>query len=449
MEPMERPPVGRTAAAATALALCAPVLFAAPALADDVPVVDYRVETPPVFNDENDADADDPAIWLNPRNDKHSLVISTAKEDGLYVHDLDGRELQHIPAPDAPGEDDRPGRLNNVDIVYGFELDGDEVDLAVVSDRGLDRLRVYEIDAKGGGRGRAPLRDVTDPDESPLVFSEDQDEVNEEFTAYGLTTWSDGDDHYAVASRSDGAALALLELDGEDGAVGYEHEAGIDLPTSFGLPDGSTWEPCVDPGELPVVEGMVVDAERGLLYAAYEQVGILRMPADLSEEPELVDTVQEFGVPAHYDPGTDECVAGEDPGFGGADLSADVEGLALYRAADGEGYLIASSQGSDAFVVYDRDPGTGNALVGSFRLGDPEGEDMVRHTDGIDVLNVPVGRFDDGLFVAQDGENQPDVTGPDGGVREQTNLKFARWDDIAAGFEPALTVDPRGWHPRR
>ncbi|WP_198659078.1 phytase [Nocardiopsis sp. FIRDI 009] len=436
---------GTPATAAALALLCVPAFGTAPAHADDVPVVEYRAETPPVYDDEG-ADADDPAIWLNPEDPDDSLVITTAKEDGLYVHDLDGRVLQHVPAPEAPGADDAVGRLNNVDVVYDFELDDDEVDLAVVSDRGRDRLRVYEIDAEAVTDGREPLTDVTDPDESPFVFSDDQDEVNEEFTAYGLTTWSDGDDHYAVVSKADGARLALLELDDEDDTVGYEHEAEIDLPTSFELPDGTTWEPCVDPGELPVVEGMVVDQEREILYAAYEQVGILRMPADLSAEPELVDTVREFGVPARYDAGTDECVAGEDPGFGGSLLSADAEGLALYRADDGEGYLIASSQGSDTFVVYDRDPDTGNAPLGSFRVG--RDDDMVGHTDGIEVLNVPMGRFDGGLFVSQDGANQPDEIGEDGEVREQTNFKFTPWDDIAVGFEPALSVDTDGWHPR-
>ncbi|MFE3457438.1 phytase [Nocardiopsis aegyptia] len=445
----ERRP-GARMAAVTALALCAPVLVGAPAGADeapaeDVPVVGHRVETPPVHADEG-GDADDPAIWVNPRHAARSLVLGTAKEDGMYVYDLGGRVLQHVPAPDAPGEGDSVGRLNNVNVLYDVEVDDEETDLAVVSDRGTDQLRVYEIDPSAATRGRAPLTEITDPDAAPFIFSADQEEVNEAFTAYGLAAWTEDDDAFAVVSKSDGARLALLELDEDDGAVGYEHAAEIDLPTSFELPDGTTWEPCTDPGELPVVEGMVVDEERDLLYAAYEQVGILRMPTDLSEEPVLVDTVREFGIPSRYDAATDECVEGEDPGFGGSLLSADVEGLALYRADDGEGYLLASSQGSDAFVVYDRDPGTGNAPVGSFRVGTRE--DTVVHTDGIEVLNVPLGRFRGGLFVSQDGENGPEEIGEDGEVREQTNFKFTRWEDIAAAFEPALTVDTDGWHPR-
>ncbi|WP_236572346.1 MULTISPECIES: phytase [unclassified Nocardiopsis] len=443
----ERGGTWMSGAGAMAVALGATVLGAVPAHAEEVPVVRYRVETPPVFNDDNDADADDPAIWVHPRRDAASLVITTAKEGGLYVHDLGGREVQHVAAPPAPGPGDAVGRLNNVDVVYGFELGGRRVDLAVVSDRGRDQVRVYAVDARAAARGRAPLTDVTDAEGAPFVFSADQAEVNEAFTAYGLTTWSDGEDVYAVVSRSDGARLALLRLVARGGAVGYEHVAQADLPTSFPLPDGSVWEPCVDPGELPVAEGLVVDAERGLLYVGYEQVGVLRMPADLSAAPELVDTVAEFGVPARYDAGADDCVQGEDPGFGGSLLSADVEGLALYRASDGEGYLIASSQGSDTFVVYDRDPGTGNAPLGSFRVGSRG--DMVSHTDGIEVLNVPVGRFRGGLFVSQDGENQPDAVGEDGEVREQTNVKFTRWEDIAAVFEPGLAVDTEGWHPRR
>jgi len=35
-------------------------------------------------------------------------------------------------------------------------------------------------------------------------------------------------------------------------------------------------------------------------------------------------------------------------------LTADVEGMAIYRGANGAGYLIVSSQGSSEFMVYER-----------------------------------------------------------------------------------------------
>src|SRR6201991_2151485 len=109
------------------LALLA-LLVAAPAAHAQVRAT---LETAPQFDDElgADADADDPAIWVNPLNRGGSLVIGTKKNAGLDVYDLNGRTLQSIPAS--------PGRFNNVDVVKGFKLAGKPRDLVVTSDRGL------------------------------------------------------------------------------------------------------------------------------------------------------------------------------------------------------------------------------------------------------------------------------------------------------------------------
>ena len=47
-------------------------------------------------------DADDPAIWLNSRNPRRSLVIGTAKDAGILVYDLSGRLVQAMLPPNAP-----------------------------------------------------------------------------------------------------------------------------------------------------------------------------------------------------------------------------------------------------------------------------------------------------------------------------------------------------------
>ncbi|MDX2291802.1 phytase [Streptomyces roseofulvus] len=132
------------------------------------------VETPVVYDDEagGSADADDPAVWVDPENPGRSIVIGTLKEAGLDVYGLDGRRLQHIAAPQAPHEDAKAGRFNNVDIVYGFDLDGEPTDLALVSDRGRDRVRAFAIDPAAVAAGKPPLKDVTAPDVTP-VFAAD------------------------------------------------------------------------------------------------------------------------------------------------------------------------------------------------------------------------------------------------------------------------------------
>src|SRR5690606_8122012 len=113
-----------------------------------------------------------------------SLVLAALKDAGLAVYDLNGARVQHISAPPAPGENDQPGRLNNVDVVYGLGglSRGRRTDLAVVTDRGRDQLRFYRIDPDADG---GPLVDVTAAG-LPFIFSADQEQVNEELTAYGV-----------------------------------------------------------------------------------------------------------------------------------------------------------------------------------------------------------------------------------------------------------------------
>ncbi len=401
-----------------------------PASGQSIPSVDPEVETPALFDDEagGNANGDDPAIWVHPSKSDKSLVVATAKEGGLYVYNLDAEQLQHLPAPAAPGPDDEGGRFNNVDVTYGF---GGR-DLAVVSDRGRDQLRIYAI-------AQGQLTDVTDP-AAPFVFNTTQPQVNDGETAYGLTTWKDSTGTYALVSRRHTTAIGLVKLlPKPNGKVGYQVVRTLNLPASFALPNGQSWTPCDEPGRTPQVEGMVVDQQTDVLYAAQEDVGIWRMRADLTGTPTLMDKVRDYGVPATYDPVTEECTPGVDPGYGGQHLSADAEGLTIYYRDDEKGYLLASSQGDNTFAAY-RKEGS-NAYLGQFRVGTHNGVDGVEHSDGSTVLNVPLGDFEEGMFIAHDGANTPAV--PD---RENTNFKFVGWEGIADGLD--LDIDTDGWDPR-
>jgi hypothetical protein len=108
----------------------------------------------------------------------------------------------------------------------------------------------------------------------------------------------------------------------------------------------------------------------------------------------------------------------------------------LYHAAGGTGYLIASSQGDNTFAVYQRQGN--NPYLFNFRIVDSGKTDGVSDSDGIEVISTGLGTaFSRGLFVAQDGSNA-------GGNQ---NFKFVRWEDIARGANPNLTIhstfDPR------
>jgi 3-phytase len=380
------------------------LLTAVPASAaprDPAPVLQTQAFVDDAGASPADADADDPAIWVHPRDPERSVVLGTLKEGGLAAFDLGARTLQLVPA--GPG-----GRFNNVDVVG---------DLAVVSDRGRDRVRVYRIDPAGSAAGAHVLRDVTDPAAAP-VFSASESEVDDQRTAYGLAAGRDprtGVRWVAVTRRHE-TRVALLRLaDRPGGTVGTEPVATVDLPSTFRLPDGSAWSPCEEPGERPQLEGSVLDGR--VLYTAQEDVGIWRIPLTPSGfgRPELVDRVRSFGVPQRWN--DDACVPdGPDPGYGGRWLTADAEGLAVAN-----GTLFASSQGDSRFVVYGRH-------VRDLRIVAGRGTDSVEHSDGSAISTAPLGRrFPHGLLVVHDGERRPAA-----GDLPTTGFAFVRLEDVLA-----------------
>ena len=96
-----------------------------------------------------------------------------------------------------------------------------------------------------------------------------------------------------------------------------------------------------------------------------------------------------------------------------------MEGLTIAYTSDGEGYLIASSQGNNTFAVYRRE-GT-NPYVKSFRIIAGEKIDEVTETDGIHVTTANLGpRFPKGVFIAQDGLDD----------KGKQNFKLVPWDSI-------------------
>lgn len=142
-------------------------------------------------------------------------------------------------------------------------------------------------------------------------------------------------------------------------------------------------------------EGCVVDDRTGLLYVAEEDVGLWRFAAD----------------PAA--PVTGTPIAQVD----GRTLFADAEGLALAPQGRTGGYLVASSQGDNAYTLY-RLPGV--TYAGRFRIdGGPI--DGTSETDGIELALGDFGPdYPRGLFVAQDGDNAP----------ETQNFKYVSWEKI-------------------
>lgn len=202
------------------------VLTTAPAAAADRPdPVRAQAETAANFDDDAGglADADDPAIWVHPAEPEHSIVVGTVKNGGLTVFDLNGRELQRVAAPPAPAPGTEAGRFNNVDILAGVRISGHTMDVAAVSDRGRDRLRIYAIDPRGARAGRSVLTDVTTTAPA-LVFSATEADVEQQRTAYGLALWADParGAPWVVVSRRHETRLGLFRLGaGPHGLIEY------------------------------------------------------------------------------------------------------------------------------------------------------------------------------------------------------------------------------------
>ena len=360
-------------------------------------------ETPVLYDDEEggNASGDDPAIWVHPEDSARSIVIVTAKEGGLRVYDVDSTKLQSLAATQAPRVDGVDGRYNNVDLAYGMSLEGETVDVAVVSDRYNDQLRFYVVDPAGADAA-TPLREVTAA-EQEFLFNPDREAVDEEHTAYGVAAWQPGDGStYAVVTQEGATTIATVRIVEQDDTLAYTDVEHLELPGSFPLPDGTTWVPCEEPGVQPQFEGVAVDQRNDVVYATQEDVGLWRIPLPLgTRKPVLLDRVADFGIHDSWNPETEECepIDPDATGFGGPNLVADAEGVDIYYGRGRTGYVIVSSQGDDRFAVYAT---TGwNRSLGTFRVAG-DGVDDVNGSDGLAVTNRVVGDHREGLLVTHD-----------------------------------------------
>jgi 3-phytase len=140
-------------------------------------------------------------------------------------------------------------------------------------------------------------------------------------------------------------------------------------------------------------EGCVIDPIAGSLYVGEEDVGIWRFP--IGSE------------------GAGELIARAD----GKQLVADVEGLAI--AFGPKRYLVASSQGDNAYTIYSLPD---HGYVGRFRIA-AGAVGATEETDGIELDTGSFGAdYPGGLFIAQDGENAP----------KGQNFKLVNWAEVKA-----------------
>ena len=143
-----------------------------------------------------------------------------------------------------------------------------------------------------------------------------------------------------------------------------------------------------------LVEGLVADESKGKIYIGQERKGIWELNAfpSLDSQKKLI-----FKKSKNFKP--------------------DFEGLALRDDGNGEGYLIASVQGSNGYLIIDR-----KSLLAKifFRIIDGDKIDGTKETDGIDVSSIKTSKFPNGFFIAQDDDND--------GLNQ--NFKLVDWNKI-------------------
>jgi len=217
------------------------------------------LETPPVAT-WGDA-ADDPAIWVNPRDPAKSVVIGTDKDIGLYVYDLDGKVLQLVP----------DGRMNNVDV---------RGDLVAASNRTDKTIALYRLDPATRKLARAgdPVpTGFADPyglcmyaDASgTYVFVNDKDGLYRQWritTAAGKTVAQQVRE-FNVGSMAEGCAA-----DDETGAL-YVNEEDVAIWRYSAKPDGGDARRKVDGVDGP--NGLVADLEAIEIWAGKDGKGYL------------------------------------------------------------------------------------------------------------------------------------------------------------------------------
>ncbi len=254
------------------------------------------------------------------------------------------------------------GRINNVDIRSDVTLNGNQISLVAGSERDSDEIRFFEVDPST--RGLRPVGSVS----SNLGVA-------------GLCLFRDPSNGRVSAFVGDSSgSIEQWELSTSGNSVSGTQVRTIRLDTT--------------------TEGCVVDDDNGYLYVSEEDKGIWRYPARAksAKEPVMIARTTENG---------------------GSHLQADIEGLAVWNGADRGGYLVASSQANDSFVVYDRLPP--NNYVATFQV-ESGTYDGVDHSDGIAITSADLGGlYGSGMFVVQDDTN---------GSKHQ-NFKLVSWADIA------------------
>ncbi len=259
------------------------------------------------------------------------------------------------------------GRLNNVDVRQGIDLGGAKVDLAVATRRDDNTMMLFSIAANG---------------ELSVAGS----------FATGLN------DIYGMCLYQPKAGGVEAFINDKDGTF-QQYKIGMNNG-KFGATLLRSFKVATQP------EGCVADDNSGRLFLGEERRGVWTTSADAAK-PDALSMVLPVG----------------------ANLAADVEGMAIYHGRNGApSYLVVSSQGDSSYVVLDAT--APYKVRGRFRVGFNlrAGVDGTSETDGLEVTSSNLGGpYAQGMLVIQDGYKRL----PDG----PQNFKYVAWGDVARALK--------------
>lgn len=308
-------------------------------------------------------DSDDPAFWVNRQNTAESMILGTDKggdapaSGGVYVFSLDGKIDR---AKSVTGLD----RPNNIDVAYDLPLAGGKTDIAVFTERGRNMIRVY----------RLPEMKPIDGGGIPVFPGE----IERSPMGIALYTRPSDGSIFAIVGRKSGPSGSYLwqyQLEGQpDGTV-----KGV-VVRKFGTYSGNK-----------EIESIAVDNELGFVYYSDEGVGVRKYHADPARQDN-----QQLAL------------------FATKGFAQDHEGISIYKANDGTGYILVSDQQANAFHVFSRNGTAAN----------PHDHQLIKivyvstdESDGSDVCNIPLNaQYPNGMFVAMSTDK---------------TFQFYRWEDIA------------------
>jgi 3-phytase len=262
------------------------------------------------------------------------------------------------------------GLINNVDV---RQSPARAHDIAVASNDQVNAISVFFIDRASGT--------VVHAGDIPTQTIE----------PYGICQGQEDGADLAGVTYKDGT-VQVWKLDAAPGALSGTLLKSVKLDTQL--------------------EGCVFDEAQGLMFVGEEDRGLWKLAyREAAPVPVLIDEVG-----------------------GAAGLVADVEGVSVWRGKDGAGWIVASAQADNRYVVYDRK--APHTAMGSFSIGANAalGIDGVTHTDGLDIHSTALPGFPRGVLIVQDDGN------PKSG--QDQNFKLVNWADIEAALAlPVLDAE--------